>query len=43
MKKEYIKPEMEVILVESNTQLLAGSTRTMEIYDDDVVDELYIL
>ena len=40
MKKEYIKPEMKVILLQSNTQLLAGST--MEIYNDEV-DELYIL
>ena len=38
-RKEYIKPEMQVILLKSNTQLLASS---MEIYNEEV-DENYIL
>ena len=38
-KEEYLKPEMQVILLKSNTPLLAGS---MGIYDE-VADENDIL
>lgn len=44
MKKEkYIKPEMEVILLQSRTQLLAGSQFGIYSTDTDEVDEQYIL
>ena len=34
-REEYIKPEMQVILLKSNTPLLTVSTKTMGIYDDE--------
>ena len=34
-RKEYLKPEMEVFQLQSISQLLVGSTRTMQIYDDE--------
>ena len=42
-RKEYLKPEMKVFLLKSNTPLLAGST--MNIYDgeEDKVGEGDIL
>ena len=39
-KEEYIKPEMQVILLKSNTPLLAGS---MNLYEEEVEDENDIL
>ena len=41
-RKEYLKPEMKVFQLQSKSQLLAGSTRTMEIYVGEVEEE-YIL
>ena len=38
-RKEYLKPEMKVILLKSKTQLLAGST-TFELNNTEVDDEL---
>ena len=42
-REEYLKPDMQVILLKSNTPLLAGSTRTMQIYNDEDADEGDIL
>jgi len=39
-RKEYLKPEMKVILLQSRTQLLAGSS--FSTYEEEV-DEQYIL
>ena len=39
-RKEYLKPEMQVILLKSNTSLLTGSLR---IYDEEVEDDDDIL
>ena len=39
-REEYIKPEMQVFLLKSNTPLLAGS---LGIYEDEVDDELQVL
>ena len=38
-RKEYLKPEMKVFQLQSKFQLLAGSARTMDIYDGYVEDE----
>ena len=38
-RKEYLKPEMKVFQLKSKSQLLVGSTKTMEIYDDEVEDD----
>ena len=37
-RKEYLKPEMKVILLQSKTQLLAGSS--FSIYEEEVDNEL---
>ena len=34
-RKEYLEPEMEVFQLQSESQLLVGSARTMKIYDDE--------
>ena len=34
-REEYFKPEMQVILLKSNTPLLAGSTEPMQIISDE--------
>ena len=41
-RKEYLKPEMKVVQLKSRTQLLVGSERKMQIYEEEVDDE-YIL
>ena len=42
-RKEYLKPEMKVFQLQSKSQLLVGSTRTIEIYDDEDVEYYDIL
>lgn len=42
MKKEYIKPEQRVVLLQHRTMLLAGSVRALSTNiddDDDQVDD----
>ena len=40
-REEYIKPEMQVILLKSNTQLLTMSS--LDYYDDEVTNVIDIL
>ena len=40
-RKEYIKPEMQVILLKSNTPLLAGSLRIYDNESDYLNEENY--
>ena len=35
MKKQYIKPQTQVILLQQHCQLLAGSTNSVPMYSDD--------
>ena len=42
-KEEYLKPEMKVFLLQSKSQLLAGSTITMDIYNNEEVEDDDIL
>ena len=34
-KEEYLKPEMKVILLKSNTPLLAGSPEPLNMFNED--------
>lgn len=38
MKKQYMKPDLEVVEMEVNTQLLAGSDVFGRVSDDDEIE-----
>ena len=39
-RKEYLKPEMKVFQLQSKSQLLVGSIKTMQIYNEEVDEDV---